>query len=196
MLWKDTQSTLHSDNVHLSAILSRLLAPPRRKRCTGSIFNTETTKPGGHNNGTVLSGTGASTRHSFVLLPPLLFEDASVMDYYVFRKLDRLSCQWSRCVADNVDVRCDNHGMFGFANECVVRDRLRDWCDGCTDHQAQAEHWRCARYRNTRTEPDAPTYCQVCMDCPAATDQLPISVLHREIKAGSHGPSGCCAAVK
>ena len=58
----------------------------------------------------------------FVLLPPLLFEDASGMDYYVFRKVLMSSILLAGPGVGITMFACAGTTMllFGFANECVV----------------------------------------------------------------------------
>ena len=58
----------------------------------------------------------------FVLLPPLLFEDASGMDYYVFRKvlLSSIILAGPGVGISMALTACTTMLMFGFAEECVV----------------------------------------------------------------------------
>ena len=58
----------------------------------------------------------------FVLLPPLLFEDASGMDYYVFRKvlMSSILLAGPGVVINMTLIAATTMGLFGFANECVV----------------------------------------------------------------------------
>ena len=58
----------------------------------------------------------------FVLLPPLLFEDASGMDYYVFRKvlLSSVLLAGPGVAIGMLLVAGTTMLLFGFANECVI----------------------------------------------------------------------------
>jgi NhaP-type Na+/H+ or K+/H+ antiporter len=107
----------------------------------------------------------------FVLLPPLLFEDSSGMDYYVFRKVLMSSILLAGPGVGITMAACAGTTMllFGFANECVVEE----------DHITHAkfvvgteELEECIDFEGDHP----PIMCTQCGAESPTTDQLPVSV--------------------
>ena len=121
----------------------------------------------------------------FVLLPPLLFEDASGMDYYIFRKVLMSSIILA---GPGVGISMflsalTTMFLFGFAEECVVEvdaasgvqmvggaveNTVIDGvsvCDPAINHEWQAQQG-----------PDGGLICMQCVEGSHAQEQLPVSV--------------------
>jgi NhaP-type Na+/H+ or K+/H+ antiporter len=107
----------------------------------------------------------------FVLLPPLLFEDAASMDYYVFRKvlLSSILLAGPGVLLTMGLCALTTMLLFGFANECMVEeDHITH-----TRFVVGTEEWQeCKDY----TGDAPPARCTVCQDSSPKTDQLPVSV--------------------
>jgi NhaP-type Na+/H+ or K+/H+ antiporter len=107
----------------------------------------------------------------FVLLPPLLFEDASSMDYYIFRKVLLSSILLAGPGVGITMFACAGTTMliFGFANECVVEE------DHVTHKKyvVGTEEWEeCLSFSGEHP----PLQCTQCGKDSPTTDQLPVSV--------------------
>ena len=107
----------------------------------------------------------------FVLLPPLLFEDASGMDYYVFRKVLASSVILAGPGVGVTMGLCALTTMlfFGFANECIVE------VDHETGHRfvVGTEEWsNCTEYDGN----EPPEMCTKCDSNSPKNEQLPVSV--------------------
>ena len=107
----------------------------------------------------------------FVLLPPLLFEDASSMDYYTFRKVLMSSILLAGPGVGFGMICCAACTMmlFGFATECVVEE----------DHVTHARY-----VVGTEDDPECiafegdhpPEFCTKCQADSPTSDQLPFAV--------------------
>ena len=107
----------------------------------------------------------------FVLLPPLLFEDASSMDYYVFRKVLLSSILLAGPGVGITMFMCAATTMllFGFANECVVEE------DHITHNKyvvGTEEFEECLVFEGDHP----PESCTQCGKDSPTVDQLPVSV--------------------
>ena len=142
----------------------------------------------------------------FVLLPPLLFEDASGMDYYVFRKvlMSSIILAGPGVLASMLLTAGTTMVLFGFAEECVVEtdvvtgalmvDGAREnTINGPTpdgeydllDPSKPPGMKLCDPWENpdwaTQTGPDVPgteggLICVECVEYSWKTEQLPIPV--------------------
>ena len=122
----------------------------------------------------------------FVLLPPLLFEDAASMDYYVFRKVLSASILLAGPgVAVSMFLTAGvSMALFGFAKECVVeRDEVvgLDMVKGARENTISDDgRYLCDPQTNPswRHElgPDGGLLCLECGDGSYEEPQLPLSV--------------------
>ena len=107
----------------------------------------------------------------FVLLPPLLFEDASGMDYYIFRKVLMSSILLAGPGVGITMAACAGTTMllFGFANECVIE---RDHITEATFVVGTEDLDQCLTFSGDHP----PKMCTECGADSPTTDQLPVSV--------------------
>ena len=122
----------------------------------------------------------------FVLLPPLLFEDASSMDYYVFRKVLASSVLLAGpgVALSMLFTALLSMLLFGFADECVVE----------TDHQSGVQSVAGAKEHTVDSNgvhicdpminanwqaqkgPDGGLVCLECVEGSYSSSQLPVPI--------------------
>ena len=134
----------------------------------------------------------------FVLLPPLLFEDASSMDYYVFRKvlLSSVILAGPGVFLSMLLTAATTMLLFGFAEECVVEKDMVTGAlmvGGARENTFLADEQLCDpsandpnckqacepavnEYWQNQRGPDGGLICMECVEGSWVSPQLPVSV--------------------
>jgi NhaP-type Na+/H+ or K+/H+ antiporter len=121
----------------------------------------------------------------FVLLPPLLFEDASSMDYYVLRKVLKSSIILAGpgVAISMILTAITTMALFGFATECVIEvDPIsgEQIVAGAAENTMIDGVYVCDPEHNPhwqqQTGPDGGLICLECVEGSYESDQLPVAV--------------------
>eukprot|EP01048_Picozoa_sp_COSAG05_P011907 COSAG05_NODE_1156_length_5687_cov_123.468683_1_plen_496_part_00 len=117
----------------------------------------------------------------FVLLPPLLFEDAASMDYYVFRKVLMSSVILAGPGVLFTMLLCaaTTMALFGFANECVIETDHTTGVRAVRIQEDQVSSYPECEINHGEGGNNGltPDHCQRCIAGQSPTsDQLPVSV--------------------
>jgi NhaP-type Na+/H+ or K+/H+ antiporter len=121
----------------------------------------------------------------FVLLPPLLFEDASGMEYYVFRKvlMSSILLAGPGVGISMILTALTSMVLFGFAPECVVEvDAVTgaQMVDGARENTVIDGVKVCDPLVNRNWQeqegPDGGLLCMECVEGSHVSEQLPIAI--------------------